>query len=189
VTVRSRTGPWEAAVRLGARVSFALIACTLAVSMPATVQGAASPALDEGQVKAAFLFNFAKFVQWPSSERGPLVIGVVGDDALGELVQKVVQGRSVNGRDLTTRRLTIEDDPAGCNVLFIPGTRPRDAAELLQRARGAILTVGETPQFVRDGGMVRFFVEDNHVRFQINQKNAEAAGLKISSQLLTLAAR
>ena len=59
----------------------------------------------------------------------------------------------------------------------------------MQRVRGPVLTVGETTQFLRDGGMVRFFVEDNNVRFQINQKNAEAAGLKISSQLLMLAVR
>ena len=67
--------------------------------------------------------------------------------------------------------------------------RPHDAAELMQRVRGPVLTVGETVQFLRDGGMVRFYVENNKVRFQISQKNAEAAGLKISSQLLMLAAR
>ena len=145
--------------------------------------------MDESQVKAAFLFNFAKFVQWPVEDRGPLVIGVVGDDAFGDVVQKVVQGRTVNGRDLAARRLSVGDQTAGCSVVFIAGSRQRDAADVLQRTHGAVLTVGETPQFVRDGGMVRFFVEDNHLRFQIDQSTAKAVGLKISSQLLTLAAR
>ena len=74
-------------------------------------------------------------------------------------------------------------------MLYVGVMRPRDAAELMQRVRGPVLTVGETAQFLRDGGMVRFYLQNNKVRFQINQKNAEAAGLKVSSQLLALAAR
>jgi hypothetical protein len=167
----------------------AFFACALVVCASRPTNGAESATLDESQVKAAFLFNFAKFVQWPADDRGALVIGVVDDGGFSDVVEKVIRGRSVNGRELTARRLSIGDEPAGCNVLFIPGAQHRDAADVLRRTRGAVLTVGETPQFVRDGGMVRFFVEDDHVRFQINQKSAEAAGLKISSQLLTLATR
>jgi YfiR/HmsC-like len=143
----------------------------------------------EGQVKAAFLFNFAKFVQWPASEDGLLIIGIVGDDAFAEIVAKTVKGRSISGRELQTRRLALGDDPSGCHVLFVGVMRPSDAAELIRRVRGPVLTVGESVQFLRDGGMVRFYVEKNKMRFQISQRNAEAAGLKVSSQLLTLAAR
>jgi hypothetical protein len=105
------------------------------------------------------------------------------------VLEQVIRGRAVNGRELAMRRLAVGDDPAGLSVLFVSAGRQRDAADVLLRTRGAVLTVGETVQFVREGGMVRFFVDNNHVRFQINQKKAEAAGLKISSQLLTLAAR
>jgi hypothetical protein len=143
----------------------------------------------EVQVKAAFLFNFAKFVQWPGPNDGPLVIGIVGDDAFAEIVTKTVKGRSINARELQTRRLAIGDDPSGCHVVFVAAMRPHDAAELIQRVRGPVLTVGESVQFLRDGGMVRFYVENNKMRFEISQRNAEAAGLKVSSQLLTLAAR
>ena len=167
----------------------AALACALVVCSTRPIDGAESAVLDEGQVKAAFLFNFAKFVQWPTDSRGPLVIGIIGDDAFGDVVEKVVRGRTVSGRDLAARRLAVGDKTDGCSMVFIPSAQQRDAADVLQRTRGPVLTVGETPQFVRDGGMVRFLVEDNHVRFQINQRNAEAAGLKISSQLLTLATR
>jgi hypothetical protein len=170
----------------------AVIAGVLALAIPGFMWRGTSleaGAVSDGQVKAAFLFNFAKFVNWPAANEGPLVIGIAGDDAFAEVVTKTVRGRSVNGRDLQTRRLAEGDDPAGCQVVFVGVMRPQDAAEWLHRVRGPVLTVGETVQFLRDGGMVRFYVENNNVRFQINQKNAEAAGLKISSQLLTLAAR
>jgi len=103
-------------------------------------------------------------------------------------VTQTVRGRSINRRELQTRRLASADDPSGCQVVFVGAMPRRDAAEFLRRVHGPVLTVGETVQFMRDGGMVRFYVENKNVRFQINQKNAEAAGLKISSQLLTLAA-
>jgi hypothetical protein len=149
----------------------------------------AAGTLEEGQVKAAFLLNFAKFVQWPAASAGPLVIGVTGDDGLGEIVERTVRDRMVSGRPVMMKRMTPADDPDDCHILYIAGARAREAAEILQRVSGPVLTIGETVQFVRDGGMVRFFVENNRMRFHINQKNAEAAGLKVSSQLLNLAAR
>jgi hypothetical protein len=146
-------------------------------------------AVSEAQVKAAYLYNFANFVQWPVTGDGPLVIGIAGDDAFAEIVSLTVRERKVNGRELRTRRLASIDDPAGCQMLYVGVMRPREAAELMQRVRGPVLTVGETAQFLREGGMVRFYLQNNNVRFQINQKNAEAAGLKVSSQLLAIAAR
>jgi hypothetical protein len=145
-------------------------------------------AVEESRVKAAFLINFAKFVQWPRSPAGgSIVIGVAGDSAFGEVLDRLVHGRLVNGQPIVTRRLSYADDPAGCQVLFISAARPHEMADMLLRIRGSMLTVGETVQFLRGGGMVRMYVEDNRVRFQINQKNMEAAGLKVSSQLLMLA--
>jgi len=169
----------------------ALLAGVLALVIPGLARGAAveAGAVTEDQVKAAFLMNFAKFVQWPASGTGPIVVGIAGDDVFAGVVTQTVRGRSINGRELQTRRLASGDDPSGCQVVFVGVMPRRDAAEFLRRVQGPVLTVGETVQFMRDGGMVRFYVEGNNVRFQINQKNAEAAGLKISSQLLTLAAR
>ena len=168
----------------------ALLAGVLALVIPGLARGATveAGAVSAEQVKAVFLLNVAKFVQWPAPAAGPIVVGIAGDDAFTEIVARTVQGRSINGRELQTRNLATGDDPSGCQVLFVGAMAPRDAAEFLRRVRGPVLTVGETVQFMRDGGMVRFYVENNNVRFQINQKNAEAASLKISSQLLSLAA-
>jgi len=169
----------------------ALLAGVLAlVAWPAPWEGTLEAlVVSEAQVKAAYLYNFANFVQWPVTGDGPLVIGIAGDDAFAEIVTQFVRGRRVNGREFRTRRLASIDDPAGCQMLYVGVMRPRDASELMQRVRGPILTVGETAQFLREGGMVRFYLQNNNVRFQIDQKNAEAAGLKVSSQLLALAAR
>jgi hypothetical protein len=172
---------WRAAVVVGV--------LALAAAMPAAATDSAATQIDEGQMKAAFLFNFAKFVQWPASQEGPLVIGVAGDEAFSTLVQRLIEGRTVNGRDVATRKLGRGDDPAGCHILFIASYLQRESTAMLQRTPRSVLTVGETAQFIRDGGMVRFYVDDHRLRFQIDQKNAEAAGLKVSSQLLTLAAR
>jgi hypothetical protein len=141
------------------------------------------------QVKAAFLFNFTKFVEWPEPSDGSLIIGIAGDDDFAEIVAFAVRGRSLDRRKLETRRLGAGDDPSGCSVLFVGPMRPHDAAALMRRVRGGVLTVGETVQFLRDGGLIRLFIENGKLRFEISQKNAEAAGLKISSQLLMLAAK
>jgi len=165
----------------------ALLVLAMAIAFPAW-QGEAGQVSD-AQVKAAFLFNFAKFVQWPGPTDGPLVIAIAGDDYFAEIVTQTIRGRNINGRELTARRLATGDDPAGCQVLFVGLTRPSDVADLMQRIHQPMLTVGETVQFLRDGGMVRFYLENNRVRFEISQKNALAAGLKVSAELLAFAAR
>jgi hypothetical protein len=144
---------------------------------------------EEAQVKAAFLFNFAKFTSWPAPADGPLVIGIAGDHAFVDVVERVIRGRTVNGRELVARRHDDADEQVRCHVLFVTASDRRDISGWLSRVHGPVLTVGENPEFLRDGGMVRLYVENSRVRFQISQKNAEAAGLKISSQLLMLAAR
>jgi hypothetical protein len=149
---------------------------------------AASQAIEEGHAKAAFLFNFARFVQWPASA-SPLRIGVVGDDHVAELLEAMVRDRQISGRTLQVRALRHGDDPAGCDMLYITPSRQREDVEMLRRIHGPVLTIGETVQFLRDGGMVRLFRDDDRVRFQINAQAATDAGLKVHSQLLSLAAQ
>ena len=176
---------------LGRRiVTIALMLCA-AVWMPGTARATSSVAtsVDADQVKAGFVFNFARFVQWPSPVSGPLVIGVVADDAFATALERVVQGRTVEGRALVVRRLRDGTDPSGCHLLFISASWRGRTADILQNARGPILTVGESVQFLREGGAVRLYHEDNRIRFQISRENGEAVGLKFSSQLLSLASR
>jgi hypothetical protein len=170
-----------------------LLAGAIAAALPGpSASGstlAAASQLGDSQVKAAFLFNIAKFVEWPNAAASSLMIGIAGDNAFADVVARTVLGRSVNGRSVETRRLTGGDDPSGCDIVFIGTMRSHEEDDWLQRVRGSVLTVGETTRFLRSGGMVRLYAEGQRIQFQVNQKNTETAGLKLSSQLLTLAAK
>lgn len=179
-------------LRLAAlRAGSAVLAATLLVLAPGVAHGRTLE--DQGpvsdiQVKAAFIFNFARFVQWPA-DTAPLVIGVIGDDALAQAVTKAIEGRTIGGRPIEVRRLLATDSPKGCHVLHISNLADQDTSALLVQVHGPVLTIGETPRFLRDGGMVRMFVEDRRMRFQINRRQTDVAGLRISAQLLSLAAK
>jgi hypothetical protein len=167
------------------------VAAIVAVTPGAVNAAEASPdygRFAEYQVKAAFIYNFAKFVAWPASA-GPLVIGIVGEDPFGALLDNAVRGKTAAGRPIEVRRLSDGDNLDACQILFVSASEKRRFADLLHRAGNGVLTVGELPQFVQDGGIVRFFLDKNRVRFQINVKAAERSGLKIHSQLLSLAAQ
>ena len=176
--------PWG--VRVGV-ATLMVVAAMVATTSPLRAQRG----LDEDEVKAAFLFNFVKFVQWPPSNDRPadvIVIGVVGREPFGDVMDSVVRGKTVNGRELVVRRLSADQDPRTVHMLFIEASEARRSADVLKRAQsGGVLTVGETRQFLEEGGLVRFYVEANRLRFQIDAEGAQREGLKISSQLLSLA--
>jgi hypothetical protein len=157
----------------------------LAVVLLATMPADAQEVSREYQVKAAFLYNFAKFVEWPPSAlAGPLTICIAGRNPLGAALDDVVSGETVGGRPIHTR-IILEPEP-GCHVMFIPDGAA--ASAYLRASRGApTLTVGETPAFIGIGGIISFFVEDGKVRFEINPEAAERAQLRVSSRLLQLA--
>lgn len=139
----------------------------------------------EYRVKAAFLYNFVKFVEWPAAESSAAIaICVAGRNPFGSLLDTLVRGEAINGRRLETR-VILEPDPA-CDVVFIPDGAATTV--YLRAARGhPILTVGETGGFIAQGGIARFYIDGGNVRFEINRGAAERAGLRISSRLLQLA--
>lgn len=139
----------------------------------------------EYQIKAAFLFNFVKFVEWPSRvAAAPIVICVAGVNPFGELLDRLVEGEHVAGRDVHAR-VILEPDP-GCHEVFVP--RGANTSAYLRAARDTpVLTVGETPDFIEQGGLVRFYLDGGQVRFEIARAAAERAELRISSRLLKLA--
>jgi len=152
---------------------------------------AAEPIADEYQVKAAFLFNFAKFVEWPSEAfsdaSAPLVITVFGDDPFNGSLE-AVKGKLVNNRRLTIRRVKDIQEIGKSNVLFVGPSAKKELARILEALQGqSVLTVGEDGVFTQCGGIINFVKEDNRVRFEVNVSAAERAGLKISSRLLALA--
>lgn len=147
---------------------------------------------EEYKIKAVFLFHFAQFVDWPSNnftgERVPLVIGVLGEDPFGVYLDQVVAGEAINGHPLEVRRFSRPEDVSDCHILFISGEgqgQLRSSLKVIQDR--AVLTVGDSPAFIRAGGMIRFFSQDSKVRLQINPEAARASGLTISSKLLRLA--
>jgi hypothetical protein len=138
----------------------------------------------EYQVKAAFLFNFLKFVEWPSAQQdAPWVIGVLGRDPFGDVLDKTVRGKLVNGRSVEVRRYATRGDVKNCNILFIGRA---DFERLGIPAQPGVLTVGEAPGFLKSGGIISFYIEENHVHFEIGPALARSAGLRVSAQLLKL---
>ncbi len=148
--------------------------------------------MTEYQVKAAFLYNFAKFVEWPSDAPGDdhnsIVLGIVGEDSFRDLLEHTVQGKTVNGRRLVVRRPKNASDARACQIVFIGASEKKRLRPLLDSLKGAgVLTVGESEGFAQLGGIINFTLEDNRVHFEINVDAADRAGLKISSKLLSLA--
>jgi len=148
--------------------------------------------VNEYQVKAAFIFNFAKFVEWPSDafgEGAALVVGVIGEDPFGGALDRL-NGNTANGRALRIKRFRWGDDLRACQVLFVSASEDRHLRKIMESIRGtSVLTIGESTQFSQSGGMIRFVIQDNKVRFEINASSAGQSGLKISSKLLALSKR
>ena len=172
--------------RRGASLLLALIAVATA-SRPAAPQSAPP----EYEVKAAFLYNFTKFVEWPPEALAagdPVVVAVVGEDPFGRALERVFQGKTVQEHPVVIRRFEHLDDVQRCHVLFVAAPESgRTAAILKLLGAQPVLTVGDGDDFVRRGGIIAFGMEGNKVRFQINLDAAERVGLKISSQLAKLA--
>jgi hypothetical protein len=146
----------------------------------------------EYQLKAAFLYNFVKFVEWPpeafAGERSPLTICVYGADPFGDTLDGVVRGETLGERSLLVQRPEALDDLRDCHVLFVSRSERQRMPEILSRVEGApVLTVGDTDGFLRAGGMINFVLEENKVRFLINPEAAGRSSLRISSKLLRLA--
>lgn len=146
----------------------------------------------EDEVKAAYLYNFAKFVEWPK-EKLPgkdtaIVVGLVCGDAFAEVFGDTVKGKTAKGRAIKLRRAKDVRDLADCHVVFIGASENVRMAEVRAAFKGrSVLTVGEQDGFAARGGMVNLTKEKNKVRFEINPDAAKRASLKMSSQLLKLA--
>lgn len=154
--------------------------------------GAAAAGIEEYELKAAFLYNFAKFVEWPpdafAGAASPVTLCILGEDPFGKSLDAVVQGESLNGRPLAVRRLRDIPPPGECHILFLSGAEKARTAEAMKALRGAsVLSVGEGRDFLEHGGVIRLFLDQSRVRFDINLEAAERAHLTVSSKLLRLA--
>jgi hypothetical protein len=150
------------------------------------------PAPTEYEVKAAFIYNFAKYVRWPeasTSETGkPFVIGVIGRDPFGQVLDDAVRGQSLQGRAVSVKRFGKLDEVGDCDLLFISSSEKSNLQRILEVLHKApVLTIGDMDRFADRGGMINLTTEEKRVRFEINVEAAERAGLKPGSQLLRLA--
>jgi hypothetical protein len=153
---------------------------------------AQNPTTSEYVLKAVFLFNFAQFVEWPPetfpSSDAPFVIGVLGNDPFGPLLDETVRGESVGGHPLTVQRFARVEEVVACHVLYISTSESRRLDEIVAHLRGrGVLTVSDSERFIVRGVMIRLVTERNRIRLRVNLDAAKAAGLTISSKLLRAA--
>jgi hypothetical protein len=158
------------------------------VSRPARAQSIA----DEYQVKAAFLFHFAQLIDWPaeSLDAGDrsIKLCILDDESHRQELQSTIEGKSIGARAFHVRLLSQPQEIQGCNILFLSRDEVKRQSAILKSLRGLpVLTVGETSNFLADGGMIRFHLEEGRIRFDINLAATESSHLKISSRLLLLA--
>jgi hypothetical protein len=156
-------------------------------------------ASSEYLIKAGFIYNFANLVQWPSTSfsqaDSPIVIAVLGEERFGTTLDRVLQGKKIDGHPFVVKYLRSSSElvksvgkPKECQILYVSSSAMTHLSEAIQVVRGLpVLTIGETPGFAKNGGMINFVLEDNRVRFEVNVKAAKDADLNISSRLLALA--
>lgn len=142
----------------------------------------------EYQVKAAYLFNFGRFVKWPAPAEGEFRICVLGRDPFGDVLDQTIRGEKIDGHDLVARRIAAISEAAGCRILFISASEERRVAAHLAALRNApILTVSDAPRFSQREGMIEFIKDGERIRFEVNLAAAERAQLALSSDLLKVA--
>jgi hypothetical protein len=180
VIVRSGTG----------RLSTLTAALGLLAVCPARAQE--PPKAPEYRIKAAFLYNFTLYTEWPAQSfeksDSPLVLTIAGDDPFGGELDAAVRGKTVRGRAVEIHHVAQAAEVSRCHLLFLSNAQARNLPQVLHRFEELPpLTVGETEDFTRIGGAIRFFIEGNKVRFEVNTDAVARARVKMSSKLLSLA--
>jgi len=165
-------------------------AFVLFAAFPASAQE--PPKAPEYRIKAAFLYNFTLYTEWPPTAfdkpDSPIVLAVLGEDPFGNELDAAVRGKTVHGRAIVVRRYEQAGDVAPCHLLFLAGSQAKQLSQIQRRFSNAgPLTVAETEDFTRIGGVIRFFIEENKIRFEVNTDAALRSKLKLSSKLLHLA--
>lgn len=142
-------------------------------------------------MKAAFIFNFAKFVDWPPAKSqetaATMNVCVVGDEPLASALA-AIEGKIAGGKKIKIRLEPPQQSLGSCSILFVGDSENAQLGRILETVKNAgVLTIGDTTGFARQGVMINFYMEEKRVRFEINPKAASRAGLKISSNLLKIA--
>jgi hypothetical protein len=179
-------------MRFRAAKLFFLSLLIVGVGIPADAQEDSQPT--EYQIKAAFIFNFAKFVEWPTTAfpkpSSPIIVGVLGENPFNDALEKIIKNKKVDEHPVIIMQFRAASEATNCHILFISSSEKLRLPQVLKQLNGrSVLTVGETPGFTEAGGMINFVLEGTKIRFQINNDAANGAGLKISAKLLGLGLR
>lgn len=145
----------------------------------------------EARIVVAYVYNFPKFIEWPDEELKEIAesirLCVIGTDPIGAKLDELSR-RAIRGRPIEVEHLKDADAHIGCHVLFITRSEEQRLPSLLRRVGGApVLTVSDIPQFVKKGGMIGFFTEDDRVRIEIDARHVRQAGLRLSAKVLEIA--
>ncbi len=170
---------------------FLVLPIVMAAVLASSLAGAAEPAFSEYEVKAGFIYNIAKFVEWPertdAGSRNQLLVCVLGSDPFGKAFEQI-EGRTVQGKKLGIRRVASAREARECHILFIGRSEKDRVARITETVKDwSILTVGDTEGYLREGVMVNFYMEDGKVRFEIDVERTKQSKLSLSSHLLKLA--
>ena len=168
-------------------LTVSIFAAVLAVSLHAQTSK-----VNAGQVQAAYLYNFGKFVKWPAvapaNQSGAFIICVLDQDPFGDTLQSTLSGETVAGKPVVVRRLAKPQEASVCHILFISGSRAHELNQILSSIdEAAVLTVSDMPDFSKRGGMIQFVLEGDRIRFEINLAGAEKSHLVFPSELLKVA--
>lgn len=162
------------------------------LSCSVTILPAQKSPVQDYQIKAIFLLNFTRFVEWPANtfptEETPIIIGILGEDPFGSYLDEVLAGEKVNGRSVMVVRYKEMSEIEHCHLLYIKIPESDGLENILKTlAERNILTISDADLFIQKGGMIRFINVNKKIHFQINPDAAKAANINISSKLLSLA--
>ena len=173
------------------RVRFQRLVVTAALVVSAATPFTYAQTVTASAVKAAFLYNFAKFTEWPSDTLAPrqqLALCVIGDSAVAEALSQTIKGRSIDGHELTMEVVEADGSIRSCHLLYVGGLDAKRSTQLFEALKGvAVFTVGDRDRFADLGGVAQLIPENDRIRFAINVMSAVRARLHLSSKLLSLA--
>jgi hypothetical protein len=178
-----------------ARLEIFRVAICFALLIPicATLLAAQKSGATESQVKAAYLYNFGKFVRWQTDRAESLqtlTICVLGRDPFGGVLDATVEGESIDGKKITVKRLSTIQDLGSCSILFVAASEESRLGPVLTAAQHqGVLTVSDIPHFAEHGGIIGFVMLQDRIRFEVNRAAAEQSHLTLSSELLKVASR
>ncbi len=170
--------------------TLALIYCCCALPHPCQSQESRPT---DTQVKAAYLYNFGKFVRWrvaPAGNSNLFEICVIGRNPFGSVLEATVAGEKIDGKSVVVTNLSSSQDNARCKLLYVSSTEEKQLSAILGMAkRTQALTVSDIPGFAKRGGMIEFVTQEDRIRFEVNLAPIDAAGLSVSSELLKVATK